>query len=112
MNIVNRQYAILMHMLRLFRHRKMQIALAFLTLLTAAGTFIFWELEDWTVIDALYFTVATLTTVGYGDVVPTLPATKLLATLYMILVVPMILIGIGIVSDIVERQGNIFRKDV
>mmetsp|Transcript_10708 Transcript_10708/g.13539 ORF Transcript_10708/g.13539 Transcript_10708/m.13539 type:complete len:267 (+) Transcript_10708:178-978(+) len=32
-------------------------------------TYSLW-IPEWTVIDAMYFTVATLTTVGYGDIVP------------------------------------------
>lgn len=36
-------------------------------------------------VDALYFTVATLTTTGYGDITPTTPAGKLLAVLIMVI---------------------------
>ncbi len=31
------------------------------------GTIFYWRFEDWTIIQALYFSVVTLTTVGYGD---------------------------------------------
>ena len=36
-------------------------------------------------LDALYFTVATLTTTGYGDITPTTPFGKLLAVLMMLI---------------------------
>ena len=36
-----------------------------------AGTTFYTLVEDWTVIEALYFTVITLTTIGYGDLHPT-----------------------------------------
>jgi hypothetical protein len=35
--------------------------------------------EDWTFVDSLYFATATVTTIGYGDVVPTNPTVRLLA---------------------------------
>jgi Ion channel len=35
--------------------------------LLLTGTIFYWRTEDWTIIQALYFSVVTLTTVGYGD---------------------------------------------
>jgi voltage-gated potassium channel len=35
------------------------------------GTTFYTLVEDWSVIEALYFTVITLTTIGYGDLHPT-----------------------------------------
>jgi voltage-gated potassium channel Kch len=35
--------------------------------LVLTGTIFYWRFEDWTFIQALYFSVLTLTTVGYGD---------------------------------------------
>jgi dipeptide/tripeptide permease len=35
------------------------------------GTIFYTIVEDWSVIQALYFTVITLTTIGYGDLHPT-----------------------------------------
>lgn len=66
------------------------------------GVIIFSALEGWSLIDSLYYTVATVTTVGYGDVVPTHPASKLLASLYMLMTVPLILISVGLTTEIVH----------
>lgn len=45
-------------------------ALAALLLILLSSTVFYTQVSDWTTVDALYFTVVTLTTVGYGDVVP------------------------------------------
>ena len=33
-------------------------------------TFIFTEIEEWSLVDAFYFSFTTLSTVGFGDLVP------------------------------------------
>lgn len=40
-------------------------------------------IEDLSWLDAFYFTVITLSTVGYGDIVPTTPAGKLFTIFYV-----------------------------
>jgi voltage-gated potassium channel Kch len=65
-------------------------ALAFLVaVLLASGTLFYWRFENWTVLDSLYFSVITLTTVGYGDLSPTTAPTKVFTIVY-------VLIGLGI----------------
>ncbi len=65
-------------------------ALAFLVLvLLISGTLFYWRFEDWTLLDSLYFSVITLTTVGYGDLAPTRAPTKVFTIVY-------ILLGLGI----------------
>ena len=54
-------------------------------LLLLTGT-IFYHLEEgWSWIDALYFSVITLSTVGYGDLSPTTPLSKVFTMAYIIM---------------------------
>jgi len=46
------------------------LIMSVLVILTT-GTIFYTIVEDWSVIQALYFTVITLTTIGYGDLHPT-----------------------------------------
>src|SRR5215203_1689687 len=56
----------------------------------AVGTLSFPLLEGWSILDSLYVTVQTLTTVGFGDVAPQTPFGRFFATLFMI-------VGVGVV---------------
>jgi voltage-gated potassium channel len=57
--------------------------------LLLTGTIFYWRTEDWTIIEALYFSVVTLTTIGYGDFTPTSAGTQIFTIIY-------ILTGLGV----------------
>ena len=48
------------------------------------GTLTYHYLEGWSLLDALYFSVITLATVGYGDLTPTTPTAKIFTIIYVI----------------------------
>ncbi len=75
------------------------IAVGTSVLLIAFGTVLFHELEPWSWAESFYFTVATLTTVGYGDIHPTTDGTRIAAAFF-------ILIGVGIVIAALGRIGS------
>jgi voltage-gated potassium channel len=71
-------------------------SLVFLVLFTLLSGTIFYRLvEGWSLVDALYFSVTTLTTVGFGDYVPTTTVGKLFTVLY-------IFAGVSIILGFIE----------
>ena len=53
--------------------------------LLVSGTIFYSTVEGWGLLDALYFSVSTLATIGYGDLHPTTPLSKVFTIVYIIL---------------------------
>lgn len=68
-----------------------------------AGMFIFRALEGWSYLDALYFSLITLTTVGYGDFSPVTPLGKIMTMIY-------ILLGLGIISSFILAIAQVLTR--
>ena len=62
--------------------RKMRLRFGVLAVLVAiaVGTVVFRQLEGWSILDSLYLTAQTVTTVGFGDIAPRTAAGRLFAT--------------------------------
>ncbi|MFK7810084.1 MAG: potassium channel family protein [Saprospiraceae bacterium] len=65
----------------------------------AIGSVVYHYLEGWEWLDCIYFSVITLTTIGYGDFSPQTDAGKIFTMFY-------ILIGIGIILSFVNTVYN------
>ncbi len=69
------------------------------------GTLVFHALEKWSYVDALYFSAATISTVGYGDLSPTHDASKLVAILYMFFGIAVMLYAFRVIGEyVVEKR--------
>jgi len=63
--------------------------LLFAISMIALATVTFWLVEGWSLLDAAFFSVVTISTVGYGELVPQTAVGKIFAMFY-------ILIGLGV----------------
>lgn len=62
-----------------------RILLFFLISLLAGATLFYYREEGWSVIDSLYFSVMTMSTIGYGDFVPTTTLSKTFTIIFALL---------------------------
>jgi hypothetical protein len=67
--------------------------------LMAVGTVAYHILEDWSWVDSVYFATVAVTTVGFGDLVPTSNGAKLFTVLY-------VLIGMTIITTYLHTRFN------
>lgn len=67
--------------------------------LLAGGSAFYSTVEGWSPVDAVYFSVMTLATVGYGDLAPTTPVSKLFTAVYVI-------VGAGIFVAFITKVSH------
>lgn len=85
------------------RRARTSVISAIITLvsLITLGTITFRQLEGWSWAESFYFSVATLTTVGYGDIHPTSDGSRVFTAFY-------ILVGVGIVVTALTKVGSAY----
>jgi len=84
----------------MFRIRTSVIsAVISISTLIGIGTWVFHVIENWTWAQSFYFSVTTLTTVGYGDINPSTDGSRIFTAIY-------ILIGVGVVIAALTRIGS------
>jgi voltage-gated potassium channel Kch len=76
--------------------RQFQLLAASVLVVLTSGTLLFHFIEGWRWIDAFYFSVVSLTTVGYGDFSPKTDAGKLITVIFLI-------IGIGLMAGLINN---------
>lgn len=70
---------------RAVRNPEVRALLFLYGLLLAIGTVFYARVEGWRVLDAMYFCVVTLATVGFGDLAPRTPIGKLFTMVYVMI---------------------------
>jgi len=83
-----------------FKNAETEALIFLLVLVLGTGTLVYNTLEGWSFLDSFYFSVMTLTTVGYGDLTPVTDIGKLFTIGYVF--VGLILI-LGFINSIVRQ---------
>ncbi|MGK4059183.1 potassium channel family protein [Loigolactobacillus coryniformis] len=88
------------HILRiLFKQEEQKALTVAAALIFMVGTFFYHNVEKMSYLDALYFSVMTLATVGYGDLYPQTNLGKLFSIFY-------VLIGVGIITALIVNINH------
>ena len=74
--------------------------------LVLTGTIFYWRTEDWTIVQALYFSVVTLTTIGYGDLHPTSAGTQIFTIIYILTGLGVFVALLGSVAEHYVKQKS------
>jgi voltage-gated potassium channel len=83
-------------------------ALLLAVIMIVIGTVGYALIEGWSLVEALYATIITITTVGYGDMVPTTAGGRLFAIIFTLIAIGAVGYSLsGLAAGIIERsQGR------
>jgi len=77
---------------------KLIAAIVTIFLLLGIGTMVYHRLEGWGYIESFYFSVVSVTTIGYGDLHPTSDISRLFTAIYLLVGVATVLTALGIIG--------------
>lgn len=80
-----------------------RVLLLLMVTLLLGATIFYWRTEGWDIVDALYFSVMTMSTIGYGDIHPTTTLSKMFTIVFALL-------SIGIFAAVVSKLVAIILK--
>jgi hypothetical protein len=84
----------------MFKQPETRGLLGVATLIVVVGILFYMRVEHWTLVDAFYFCVVTMATVGYGDITPTTDVGKIFTTVYII-------VGLSILGGFFATAGRL-----
>ena len=92
---------LLMAMIGAFRAEKSAVLIAVTSAMVALSSVFYWIVEGWGLLDAAYFSLITMATVGYGDIYPVTASGK-------IFTMGLVVAGIGIFVALVTTIATEF----
>lgn len=83
----------------ILRNAELRGLLLIVIVIILLGAVFYTRVEDWKFLDALYFTVITLTTIGYGDFAPHTTFGKVFTMIY-------IFVGLGLLAMFISSVAE------
>jgi voltage-gated potassium channel len=84
--------------------RAFKALLSVVVVILLIGTIFYSQFEHWRMLDSLYFSVITLTTVGYGDLTPQTDAGKIFTIVYIFFGIGIILAFVSVITKITSKH--------
>jgi len=93
-------------------YSKIIVAVSALFIWIVIGTLLFHRLEPWNWVQAFYFSVATITTVGYGDLYPTTDLSRIFTSFYILSGVSISLVSLTVIgsSVLAKHEKNFLQR--
>ncbi|HLC78251.1 MAG TPA: potassium channel family protein [Candidatus Nanoarchaeia archaeon] len=93
-------------------YSKIIVAVSALFTWIVIGTLLFHRLEAWSWVQALYFSVATITTVGYGDLYPTTDLSRIFVSFYILSGVSITLVSLTVIGSafLAKHERDLLRR--
>lgn len=90
-----------------FRDPEFRALFILLLALLISGTVFYSSVERWSVVDSLYFSITTLSTVGYGDLHPTTTFSKIFTMVYLVLGIG---VFVGFITKVAQNRSESYAK--
>ena len=111
-------FSFLLNLTRLFmavrqgvrEDKEFRALLVVMVTLLAGATIFYWRMEGWGIVDSIYFSVMTMSTIGYGDLVPTTALSKLFTIVFALLSIGVFVAVVGKLVAILLRQRSKARR--
>ncbi len=84
--------------------RSFAFAIVILLILIFVGAIIYSHIEEWNYLDSLYFTVVTLTTIGYGEIVPQTNLGKIFTMFFSFFGIAMVFYFFSVIGKYVFKK--------
>ena len=93
-------------------HRRLLYIIVVILILLIGGAMFYHHVEKWRYLDAFYFVTATMTTIGYGDIVPKTDIGRVFTIFFAFASVGMALYGLSVLAShfVEEREEFWFRR--
>lgn len=88
-----------------FKDPEFKALFVFVVIILLSGTIFYYQIEKWSLLDSLYFSTTTLTTVGYGDFAPKTDLGKAFTIIYLFVGIGVILGFVNIVAHHTNNQN-------
>ena len=87
-----------------------RVLFVILLTLLAGATYFYWSVEGWSVIDSLYFSVMTMSTIGYGDFTPSTTYSKIFTIIFAVLSIGVFVAVVSKIVTIILAEKKAYKK--